>query len=118
MYTAIFRLVENESVLGSQQQRGGTSLNKDRGLITSLSADELITAVKSVPLKAAEAQTIIDVLLHRIISKVDTKEAIWKRRLAEREAELDRVRDEKDKLAKNNAAMEESLNVVNSAEEV
>ena len=57
-------------------------------------------------------------MLHQLQSKVETEESRWKRRLDEREAELDRVRDEKYKLAQSNAAMEESLNVVNSAEEV
>jgi hypothetical protein len=57
-------------------------------------------------------------MLHQLQSKVETEESRWKDRLAEREAELDRVREEKDKLAKSNAAMEESLNVVNSAEEM
>ena len=57
-------------------------------------------------------------MLHQLKSKVETEESRWKSRLDEREAELDRVRDEKDKLAQNNAAMEESFNVVNSAEEV
>ena len=57
-------------------------------------------------------------MLHQLQSKVETEESRWKSLLDEREAELDRVRDEKDKLAQSNVAMEESLNVVNSAEEV
>ena len=57
-------------------------------------------------------------MLHQLQSKVETEESRWKSRLDEREAELDRVRDEKDKLAQSNTAMEESLNVVDSAEEV
>ena len=38
----------------------GPSLNGSRGIITGLSAHELITAVKSVPLEAAETQVKIN----------------------------------------------------------
>ena len=49
---------------------------------------------------------------------METEESRWKSRLSEKEAELEKVRKETEKLTKNNTALEESLNVVNSAEEV
>ena len=57
-------------------------------------------------------------MLHQLQSKVETEESRWKSRLSEKEAELEKVRKETEKLTKNNTALEESLNVVNSAEEV
>ena len=57
-------------------------------------------------------------MLHQLQSTVETEESRWKSRLAEKEAELERVSKEKGMLAKSNSAMEDSLKVVNSAEEV
>ena len=57
-------------------------------------------------------------MLHQLQSTVETEESRWKTRLSEKEAELERVRKESEKLAKSNIALEQSLNVVNSAEEV
>ena len=57
-------------------------------------------------------------MLHQLQSKVETEESRWKSRLGEKEAELERVRKETEKLTENNIALQESLNVVNSAEEV
>ena len=49
---------------------------------------------------------------------METEESRWKSRLGEKEAELEQVRKETEKLTENNIALQESLNVVNSAEEV
>ncbi len=57
-------------------------------------------------------------MLHQLQSTVETEESRWKSRLADKEAELEQVRKETDKLTKNITALEESLKVVNSAEEV
>ena len=57
-------------------------------------------------------------MLHQLQSKVETEESRWKSRLGEKEAELEQVRKETQKLSQNNIALEESLKVVNSAEEV
>ena len=57
-------------------------------------------------------------MLHQLQSTVETEESRWKSRLSEKEAELEQVRKETDKLTKNVTALEESLKVVNSAEEV
>ena len=57
-------------------------------------------------------------MLHQLQSTVETEESRWKSRLGEKEAELEQVRKETDKLKQSNIALEESLKVVNSAEEV
>jgi DNA repair exonuclease SbcCD ATPase subunit len=57
-------------------------------------------------------------MLHQLQSTVETEESRWKSRLGEKEAELEQVRKETQKLSQNNIALEESLKVVNSAEEV
>jgi chromosome segregation ATPase len=57
-------------------------------------------------------------MLHQLQSTVETEESRWKNRLGEKEAELERVRKETEKLTENNIALQESLNVVNSAEEM
>ena len=57
-------------------------------------------------------------MLHQLQSTVETEESRWKSRLGDKEAELEQVRKETDKLTKNITALEESLKVVNSAEEV
>ena len=57
-------------------------------------------------------------MLHQLQSTVETEESRWKSRLSEKEAELQQVRIETEKLSKSNAALEKSMNVVNSAEEV
>ena len=49
---------------------------------------------------------------------METAESQWKSRLGEKEAELERVRKETEELRENNIALQDSLNVVNSAEEV
>lgn len=57
-------------------------------------------------------------MLHQLQSTVETEESRWKSRFGEKEAELERVRKETEKLTENNIALQESLNVVNSAGEV
>lgn len=57
-------------------------------------------------------------MLHQLQSTVETEESRWKSRLSEKEGELEQVRKETEKLTKSNLALEESLKVVNSAEEV
>ena len=57
-------------------------------------------------------------MLHQLQSTVETEESRWKSRLGEKEAELEQVRKETDKLKQSNIALEESLKIVNSAEEV
>ena len=57
-------------------------------------------------------------MLHQLQSTVETEESRWKSRLGEKEAELEQVRKETEKLKQSNIALEDSLKVVNSAEEV
>merc|ERR1712141_13067 len=57
-------------------------------------------------------------MLHQLQSTVETEESRWKSRLSEKEGELEQVRKETEKLTKSNLALEESLKVVNSAEEM
>ena len=56
-------------------------------------------------------------MLHQLHSKVQTKESRWKSRLAEKEAQLNRVFGEEDKLAKNIAAMIESLDEMETSDD-
>ncbi len=57
-------------------------------------------------------------MLKSLQSSVESEESEWKSKLARAEADLAAAAEEREELRKNNEAMQESLKVVNQAEEV
>ena len=57
-------------------------------------------------------------MLTKLQSNVEQEESVWKDRLNSKDNEIGDLRKEKDDLAKKNTALEESLKVVQQAEEV
>ena len=57
-------------------------------------------------------------MLTQLQNSVESEESRWKELVAEKETKLEQIQREKDALSQKNSALEESLSIVKSAEEV
>jgi predicted nuclease with TOPRIM domain len=57
-------------------------------------------------------------MLNQLQANVESEETRWRSRLSDKESQLDKIQRDLEAIKVKNAAMEDSLNSLNSAEEV